>query len=78
MHAILYLPIPRAARVAAFLLLQSLLPVLGMYKSDHSCVESDKGAQVKVVSKCLHVGKHLAAACHHNEEQGHKAMMEVL
>lgn len=33
-----------------------------MVESDHSCVEPHQGAQVEVISKRLHVGKHLAAA----------------
>ncbi len=55
-------------------LLQCMLPMLRMVKSDHMGVESNEGAKVEVVSKGLHIGKHLAAARQQGDSLGHQGI----
>ena len=62
LQAVLCLLVPGTSRAALPILFQMRLTMPGMVKSDNMRVESYQGSQVELISKRLHVGKHLAAA----------------
>ena len=62
LQAVLCMLVPGTPRAALPILFQLCLTMPGMVKSDDTRVESYQRSQVEVISKRLHVGKHLAAA----------------